>query len=140
PEKDSAEPFFSTEADGTRGTYVLMVDGSVRYIKKGISDAAFKAMVTVRGPAPEDFDIDKVAPKVEAPKKEELPVLKDEPRPAPPPPDPPKLPVDKGEPKVSPPPSGKDNVPAGFREYTPPGERFSVLLPTGDVKTQNQNI
>jgi hypothetical protein len=127
PEKDSAEPFFSTEADGTRGTYVLMADGSVRYVKKGISDAAFKAMVTVRGPAPEEFDIDKEAPKVEAPKKDAPPSLKDEPRPTPPP---------KAE--VAKQPEPASGVPAGFQLFSPPGERFSVLLPVGEVKKHTQ--
>jgi hypothetical protein len=124
PEKDSAEPFFSTESDGTRGTYVLMVDGSVRYIKKGISDAAFKAMVTVRGPAPEEFDLDKEAPKVEAPKKEETPAVKDEPPPPPPTPEQPK----------SPPPG--ENT----RLYAPPGLGCSVMMPQGQVKTQTLNL
>jgi hypothetical protein len=144
PEKDSAEPFFSTESDGTRGTYVLMADGSVRYIKKGISDAAFKAMVTIRGPAPEESDLDKEAPKVEAPKKEELPAIKDEPRPAPPPPPPPDQPkpppVNKGEPKVSP--SGKGSAEqTGRNVYSPPGGRCSVEFPAGTtIKNENQQI
>jgi hypothetical protein len=122
PEKNSAEPFLSTEKDGTRGTYVVMADGSVRYIKAGISDDVFKAMATVRGPKV-DFNLDDVAKPVERPKKQELP--------PPPPGKEPPPPKDNGKkepgPKPAPQPGGK--------EYSPPGARASVVFPEGKVQT-----
>ncbi len=121
PEKDSVEPFLSTEKDGTRGTYVLMTDSSVRYIKKGISDAAFKALVTVRGPAPEDFEIDKVAPIVKAPDKEALPVVAPE-KPAPQPP--------KADPPQKVPAQPATGAPDGWKQYTSQEAGFTALLPS----------
>lgn len=44
---------------GKRGTYVLMVDGSVRFIDQNIAPEVFKAMCTIGGPAPKNFDLDK---------------------------------------------------------------------------------
>ncbi|HYT88056.1 MAG TPA: DUF1559 domain-containing protein, partial [Gemmataceae bacterium] len=78
PENNSVEPFLSTEKDGSRGTFLLMTDGSVRYVKKGpdgktIPDDVFKAMATIRGPAP--VDIDAWAQTVAPPPKVELPPL-----------------------------------------------------------------
>src|SRR5262245_53117585 len=46
-----------------------MADGSVRFVGENISDAAFKAMATIKGGAPDDFDINRDAPKVAAPAK-----------------------------------------------------------------------
>jgi Protein of unknown function (DUF1559) len=40
-----------------RGTCVLMTDGSVRFIDQSIADETFKAMCTINGPAPKDFDL-----------------------------------------------------------------------------------
>jgi hypothetical protein len=130
PEKDSAEPFFSTEPDGTRGTYALMTDGSVRFIKKGISDEAFKAMVTVRGPAPRDFDIDQEAPLVEAPKKADESQGKEQDIKPPPPKQPPS--GEKG-------PAGGGKL-VGWKEYSPPGGRCTVEFPAGEVKNQSQQV
>jgi hypothetical protein len=80
PDKNSLEPFLSTEANGTRGTYVLMCDGSVRYLKAGVSDVVFKAMCTVDGPTPPEFNLDdgelikvEPRPKPEVVKKNTLP-------------------------------------------------------------------
>ena len=84
PEKDSVDPFLSTEKDGSRGTFALMTDGSVRYIKKGIPDEIFKAMATIRGPAPANLDLDTWAPTVAAPPKVELPPLDLKEKPLPP--------------------------------------------------------
>src|SRR5206468_12349954 len=58
PETNSLEPFLSTEANGDRGTYVVMCDGSVRYLKKGMSDEVFKAICTVEGPTPTPWSFD----------------------------------------------------------------------------------
>jgi hypothetical protein len=66
PETRSVEPFVSTQA-GKRGTYVLMCDGSVRFVKDDISDEVFKAMCTIKG-GEEIADLNQVAPKVEPPK------------------------------------------------------------------------
>jgi hypothetical protein len=64
PESNSIAPFvLSTDRNGKpishqnkRGTYVLMTDGSVRFIDQNVSDEVFKAMCTVNGPAPKTFD------------------------------------------------------------------------------------
>ena len=40
-----------------RGTFVLMTDGSVRFIDQSISDEVFQAMCTVGGPTPKNFDL-----------------------------------------------------------------------------------
>src|SRR5207302_1845624 len=44
---------------GKRGTYVTMVDGTVRFIDQNVADDVFKAMCTVSGPAPQNFDLQK---------------------------------------------------------------------------------
>jgi hypothetical protein len=69
PEQKSIQPFVYTHGN-KRGTYVAMADGSVRFVTENISDAAFQAMCTVEGSAPADFDIDREAPQVAAPKAE----------------------------------------------------------------------
>jgi hypothetical protein len=64
PEKNSIGPFVLTtdrngkpiQQGGKSGTYALMSDGSVRFIDKNISDEVFKAMCTLKGPAPADFE------------------------------------------------------------------------------------
>jgi hypothetical protein len=71
PAKNSLDPFLSTDANGLRGTYALMTDGSVRYLKAGVSDAVFKAMCTVDGPTPAEFDLDSDLTRLEVPVKEE---------------------------------------------------------------------
>ncbi|MGF1578727.1 MAG: hypothetical protein ACFCD0_05125 [Gemmataceae bacterium] len=57
PEKDSIKPFVQQRGD-SRGAYVIMADGSVRFVKEGVSDSVFQAMCTVNGPTPEDFNVD----------------------------------------------------------------------------------
>ena len=67
PETNSIDPFvLSNDRQGEvirhknkRGTYVLMTDGSVRFIDQNVSDEVFKAMCTVNGPAPKGFDLKK---------------------------------------------------------------------------------
>jgi len=83
PEKNSIAPFvLSTDRtgkviqhQGKRGTYVLMTDGSVRFVDQNVSDDVFKAMCTLGGPAPEDFALDKNSstPLIPAPKKKDAP-------------------------------------------------------------------
>jgi hypothetical protein len=75
PAKKSLEPFLADDG-GQKGTFVGMADGSVRYLKEGMSDAAFKALVTVRDVRPLDFDLDEVAPREGGPKVEKAPPKK----------------------------------------------------------------
>jgi len=68
PEKDSIKPFVSTtNNEGKRGTFVLMADGSVRFVGEDVKDEVFKAMCTIKGPP--DAAIDRDAPVVEEQKK-----------------------------------------------------------------------
>ncbi|MFL5329717.1 MAG: DUF1559 domain-containing protein [Gemmataceae bacterium] len=48
PESRSVRPFVYNHG-GKRGTYVIMLDGSVRFISDAISDDVFKAMCTIKG-------------------------------------------------------------------------------------------
>ncbi len=58
---DPARPFMVKKGDGSRGTMVLMGDGSVRAIKEGVDPAAFRAMATRAG-GETIADLDKLAP------------------------------------------------------------------------------
>ena len=58
---DPARPFMVKKGDGTRGTMVLMGDGSVRYVKEGIDPAVFRGMATRAG-GETLTDLDKAAP------------------------------------------------------------------------------
>jgi hypothetical protein len=49
PEKNSIAPFVYQQANGKRGTYALMADGSVRFVADTIPDKTFQAMVTIAG-------------------------------------------------------------------------------------------
>ncbi len=42
--------------EGKRGTYAIMVDGSVRFISENIPDEVFKSMASVAGARPKDYD------------------------------------------------------------------------------------
>ena len=66
PETRSVQPFVSTQANGKRGTYLLMCDGSVRFVKDDIADDVFKALCTFKGGETVDPNAD--APKVDRPK------------------------------------------------------------------------
>ncbi|MBI3411281.1 MAG: DUF1559 domain-containing protein [Planctomycetes bacterium] len=67
PETKSISPFvLSTDKfgkpivnNGKRGTYASFPDGSVRWIGANISDEVFKAMCTLKGPLPDNFDLDR---------------------------------------------------------------------------------
>jgi hypothetical protein len=70
PETNSVRPYVRTHANGKRGTYVLMCDGSVRFVSESVSDDTFKALCTMQGG--EEFDVNTVAPKVAPPKNSEM--------------------------------------------------------------------
>jgi hypothetical protein len=88
PETNSMAPFVTDFGGGKKGAYVLMADGSVRFLKHDTPDDVFKALVTKAGG--DSFGVlDAVAPKVNAPteppKKPEAPapapeVKKEEPK------------------------------------------------------------
>lgn len=58
---DPAKPFMVKKADNSRGTMVLMGDGSVRYVKEGVDPNIFRAMATRAG-GEKIADFDKVVP------------------------------------------------------------------------------
>ncbi len=66
PEKNSIAPFVlgadragkTIQHQGKRGTFAVMTDGTVRFIDQNVSDEVFKAMATISGPAPANFDLD----------------------------------------------------------------------------------
>jgi hypothetical protein len=52
PETGNIKPFVSVKLpNGDQGTYVLMADGSVRWVSSKISPQAFKALCTIKGGA-----------------------------------------------------------------------------------------
>jgi hypothetical protein len=89
PESNSIAPFvlskdrnkndigYSKDAGKTkqRGTYVLMTDGSVRFLDQSISDEAFKAMCTINGERgdPKDTPHSLLVPPPTLDKPKELP-------------------------------------------------------------------
>ena len=97
PEKNSIAPFLlSKDRNGNaihhqnkRGTYVLMTDGSVRFVDENVSDDVFKAMATVGDPATPKIDLNKVPntqlipaadePKEAAPAPEKQPLIEKQP-------------------------------------------------------------
>jgi hypothetical protein len=73
PDKDSVKPFVCAELDGKRGTYAIMANGDVRFIREDIPDAVFQAMVTIAGGEKiERKDLEKYAPLVKPPEGTEL--------------------------------------------------------------------
>ena len=75
---DNASPpaLVTITHDGKRGTFVVMVDGTVRFIDQNISDEVFQAMCTINRPMPKDFDPDKLAPLIPPPRKDKEPAKK----------------------------------------------------------------
>lgn len=70
---DPMRDFVHRAPDGRRGTYVLMADGSVRWVKEGTDPKIFRGMVTRAGG--ETFNLDEAAPKIQptrAPQETEL--------------------------------------------------------------------
>jgi hypothetical protein len=51
PETDSVKPFVIHSANGKAGTYLLMADGSVRFVGADVKDEVFKALCTIKGSA-----------------------------------------------------------------------------------------
>ncbi|MFO0848794.1 MAG: DUF1559 domain-containing protein [Gemmataceae bacterium] len=60
---DPMAEFVHRAPDGRRGTYILMADGSVRWLKEGTDPAVFRGLVTRAG-GEAIGDLDKLAPKV----------------------------------------------------------------------------
>ncbi len=79
PEKDSIKPFVG-DYGGKKGAYVIMADGSVRFLKADIPDEIFQAMCTIKGPAPKEMNLDEWGPVVQPDSKAE-PMLKKDPDP-----------------------------------------------------------
>lgn len=61
PESNSLAPFVADHGGGKRGAYVLMADGSVRFLREGTADNVFKALVTKAG-GDDPGTLDAVAP------------------------------------------------------------------------------
>jgi hypothetical protein len=118
PEKNSIAPFVSTYAGGKRGAYVVMTDGSVRFIDAGISDEAFKTLCTVKGAPPDPKVLDEWA----------APMVDEEAEPAPKKVEPKKEP-DKDTPKAK--------IPAGWQDFPVKKGGFAVWMPgKPEEKTQ----
>lgn len=66
--KNPIEDFVHTNQDKKRGTYVLMADGSVRWVTESVDPKVFKGMVTRAG-GENLGSLDALVPKVDAPKK-----------------------------------------------------------------------
>jgi len=60
---DPMTPFTHRTKDGTRGTYALMADGSVRFLKEGTDPKVFRALVTRAG-GENIADLDGIAKKI----------------------------------------------------------------------------
>jgi len=74
PEQKSVRPFVARQF---KGTHVVMLDGSVRFISENISDEVFKALCTIKGGETID-DLEKIAPKASANKAQMKTETKDE--------------------------------------------------------------
>jgi hypothetical protein len=116
PEKDSVKPFIATSYGGKRGTFLIMADGSVRFVGEDVKDEVFKAMCTIKGPADALVDLDRDAPRVKLTRKADL--------------GPPKEIVKEAGP-------AKPATPKGWEEFTSKEGRFSVWLP-GSPKRAEQ--
>ena len=112
PEKDSLKPFVGDYGSAGRGAYVLMADGSVRFLKEGTSDAVVRSMATYEGIDEEKFDFNKVAPLV----KPDGSFVKIAPKPEP---------KTKVEPKTRP----TFQVPKGWKKVAYKEHGVSVYLP-----------
>jgi Protein of unknown function (DUF1559) len=137
----SFQPFVAQLKD-RRGAYVLMGDGSVRFIKEGIEDPVFQALVTYKA-GDKIGDIDQIAPKekigagvVVAPPvvpkvepKVEAPMPKVEP------------PVTKVDPKQNPPMVGKSRWNAEWKEEVASTDDLSIKceLPLKRIKLSDHN-
>ena len=67
PEKNSVKPFvLPITHDGKKGTYAIMVDGSVRFIPETIPDEVFKAMCTIHNGGKVNLDKETVQHELKA--------------------------------------------------------------------------
>src|SRR5205807_273227 len=110
PATKSLEPFIGQYGPNKLGAYVVMADGSVRFVKAGTPDKVFQDMCTIGAKSPTfDADVDGATEKVPAPNVPVAPV-------------PPK--EEKNPPT---PPQPQAGVPAGWKQYTYPDGKFSVM-------------
>jgi hypothetical protein len=138
PDKNSLEPFLSTDSKGEQGTYVVMVDGSVRYLKKGMSDEVFKTICTVDGPKPAEWKFDEQYPALKAPKDVAAAPLGA--KSIPPPPGANKTVAAAPPPKGAPAPKGAKGVAGGWKEYTIAEGGFAIKMPDGATELAINNI
>jgi hypothetical protein len=132
PETQSIQPFISTKYDGKRGTFVVMADGSVRFLAENTSDEVFKALCTIKGGEPTG-NLDQVAPLVPPPdedmdsKAERLEVAKR-----------PKVeePVAAAPPKKE---KKEDKFPSDWKWFRSNDGKFDVLMP-GTPKTEATTV
>ncbi len=129
PEKDSVKPFVAKHGAIGNGTFAIMADGTVRFVKESIPDNIFQALCTYNGPAPEEFEasLNKFAPVVNPDKLSKIPV------PEPIKPDP----VGK---KPTPPEPKTPKKTADWETYTSKKEDFSILLPPGKPEVKREEI
>lgn len=140
PESNSIAPFvLSTDRNGRpiqykgkRGTHVFMADGSVRFVTDKVSDDVFKAMATINGPTPVNFDLNKNLDTPLVPKdvaKEIVraaPVINEKPVQ-------PTISYDK------PPPNESGGI-AGWIKFDVPGAGFSVSMPGTPLALDQQPV
>ncbi|MGL4419710.1 MAG: DUF1559 domain-containing protein, partial [Gemmataceae bacterium] len=70
-DNDSLKDFVHTTPEKKRGTYALMADGVVRWIPEGTDSKIFRALATRAG-GETITELDKIAPKVAAPKQRDV--------------------------------------------------------------------
>ena len=105
---------------GRRGTYAAMADGSVRFIDQNVADDVFKAMCTVSGPTPSNFNLDKI---------ENTPLV--------PPPQPPEAKEEKDEPTAKEAKEGKEPMP---RVVPKKDEKKDKVAPALDKKKADAKV
>ena len=60
--------FLSPDYNGKKGTWIMMADGSVRFLTKDVNPAVFKALCTITGDDDGDVsDLDAIAPRATLP-------------------------------------------------------------------------
>lgn len=114
PEKNSIAPFVYNQG-GKRGAYVLMADGSVRFLSADTPDKVFQALVTKAG-SDDPGDLDSAAPKLPAPA-------------APTPP--------KPSPKAAT--TTTANTGDGWKEYVSREGEYSIRIPLGRENDVSQD-
>lgn len=123
PETHSIQPFVSMRMEkNLRGTYAIMVDGSVRFISEKVDDKVFQSLCTINGKEKVNLDKDAVLVST-APNRAEMEAKLN-------PPPPPSLPQETEK---------APQTPAGWQAFSPGGGGFSVLMP-GNPKELSQSI